>query len=131
MFGLHWKLNFLCVWHFFCGSHTLFMGSTSTEFCKKKIKTKSHGTIHTFKNYFATIFLVINFQFLAISDIQTDPLECFLGTFITSDWIVGLTSCSLLFDILLNSCLTGCKLAWVNWSSPTFHVKLLLPITQI
>ena len=63
----------------------LFMGPTSTEFCKKKIKTKSHGTIHTFKNYFATVFLVINFQFLAISDIQTDPLECFLGTFITSD----------------------------------------------
>ena len=43
---------------------------------KKKIKTRSHGTIHAFKNYFVTVFLVFNFQFsvsVKISCIQTDP----------------------------------------------------------
>ena len=37
--------------------HALFMGSTITLF-KKNIKNGSHNTIHTFKNYFATIFLI-------------------------------------------------------------------------
>ena len=37
------------------------------------IKNRSHGTIHTFKNYFATVFSVFNFQFSTkISCIQTD-----------------------------------------------------------
>ena len=27
------------------------------------IKNESHDTIHTFKNYFATVFLVFSFQF--------------------------------------------------------------------
>ena len=31
------------------------------------IKNKSHGTIHTFKNYFATVFSVFNFQFSTVS----------------------------------------------------------------
>ena len=44
------------------------MGSTATLF-KKKIKNESHSTIHTFKNYFATVFSVLT----TISSIQTDP----------------------------------------------------------
>ena len=28
--------------------------------CKTNFKTKSHGTIHTFKNYFVTAFLIFN-----------------------------------------------------------------------
>ena len=43
--------------------HTLFMGLTTTLFRKKYIKNGSYGTIYTFKNYFATVFLVFNFQF--------------------------------------------------------------------
>ena len=35
------------------------------------IKNGSHGTIHTFKNYFTTVFSV--FSFSKISFIQTDP----------------------------------------------------------
>ena len=31
------------------------------------------GTIHTFKNYFATVFSTISFQFSTINGIQTDP----------------------------------------------------------
>jgi len=38
-------------------------------------KFGSYNTIHTFKNYFATMFSVISFQFSAISDIQTDPKQ--------------------------------------------------------
>ena len=38
-------------------------------YSKKKIKNRFHGTIHTFKNYFATVFLVFN----KINCIQTDP----------------------------------------------------------
>ena len=48
------------------------------------IKNESHGTIHTFKNYFTTVFLV----FSKISCIQTDllslyfpPSSCFLFLF--------------------------------------------------
>ena len=39
------------------------------------IKNEFHSTIHTFKNYFAKVFLVFNFQFsvsVIISSIQTD-----------------------------------------------------------
>ena len=59
---------------FFSGSCALFMGPTSTFFSKNNFKIGSHGTIHTFKNYFTIVFLAFNFQFLAISDIQTDPI---------------------------------------------------------
>ena len=33
----------------------------------------SHGTIHTFKNYFAIVFSAISFQFSVTSSIQTHP----------------------------------------------------------
>ena len=49
----------LGIWRFFPKSHTLFIGPESTKKCKFCFKTKSHGTIHTFKNYFDIIFLVI------------------------------------------------------------------------
>ena len=39
----------------FSGSHTLFTGPTST-LLRKKIKNRSHGIIHTLKNYFVTVF---------------------------------------------------------------------------
>ena len=43
------------------GSRVLFTGPVSNFFNKNKnFKTGSHGTIHTFKNYFATVFLVFN-----------------------------------------------------------------------
>ena len=58
-FGLHWNYLSACVW-FFCGSHALFTGLASTDFNKFNFKTESHGTIHTFKNYFATVFLVFS-----------------------------------------------------------------------
>ena len=49
-----------------CGNkvtvHILFMGPTITLFRKKNIKNGSHGTIHTFKNYFTIMFLIFNFQ---------------------------------------------------------------------
>ena len=45
---------------FFNGSRALFMGPASTLFSKKNFKTESHGTIHTFKNYFVTIFSVFS-----------------------------------------------------------------------
>ena len=33
---------------------------TNTEKCKSNFKIGSHNTIHTFKNYFATVFLVFS-----------------------------------------------------------------------
>ena len=39
------------------------------------IKSGSHGTIHTFKNYFATVFSVFNFN--KISSIQTNLKYCY------------------------------------------------------
>ena len=37
------------------------------------IKNGSHDTIHTFKNYFATVFFSFQFQFSIFNCIQTDP----------------------------------------------------------
>jgi len=51
---------------FLCGSRALFTEPARTFFNKNNFKTGSYGTIHIFKNYFATVFS-------AISDIQTDP----------------------------------------------------------
>jgi len=41
-------------------SRVLFTGPTSTKFSKFFIKTWSYSTIHTFKNYFVTMFLVFS-----------------------------------------------------------------------
>ena len=38
----------------------LFMGPASTFFNKIFIKIESHGTIHTFKNYFIIVFSVFS-----------------------------------------------------------------------
>ena len=42
--------------------YALFITVHSTVHVIKNIKNGSHGTIHTFKNYFATIFSVFNFS---------------------------------------------------------------------
>ena len=42
--------------------YILFMGPTVTLFRKKKLKNESHSTIHTFKNYFVTMFSVFSFS---------------------------------------------------------------------
>ena len=49
----------------------LFMNPQIPLFSNFFIKNGSHDTIHTFKNYFATMFSV--FSFSKISSIQTDP----------------------------------------------------------
>ena len=41
------------------------------EKCKSNFKSESHNTTHTFKNYFATVFSAISFQFSTTSNIQT------------------------------------------------------------
>ena len=46
--------------HFICESCALFMRPTSTDSSKINFKTGSHDTIHTFKNYFAIVFLVFS-----------------------------------------------------------------------
>ena len=53
---------------FFSEFRILFMGPEST-LLKKNFKIGSYSTIHTFKNYFITVFSVFN----KISNIQTDP----------------------------------------------------------
>ena len=57
------KTTHVTVWRFSLGSHALFMRPASKEKDKFCFKIESHGTIHTFKNYFSTVFLVISFQF--------------------------------------------------------------------
>ena len=54
---------------------------SSTIHAFKNIKNWSHGTIRTFKNYFAIIFSVFSFQFsvsVTISSIQIDLKSYFL-----------------------------------------------------
>ena len=57
----------------FLGSHVLFTEFANMKYGKCNFKTGSHGTIHIFKNYFVTVFLVISFHFLTINSILTDP----------------------------------------------------------
>ena len=64
------ETKFSAVFYVFSGFYVLFTGSISTLFSKKNFKIKSHGTIYTFKNYFAIMFSVYSFQILAISGIQ-------------------------------------------------------------
>ena len=45
-----------CVFNVFSGSRALFIRPASTFFHKNNFKIGSHSTIHTFKNYFATLF---------------------------------------------------------------------------
>ena len=52
---------------FLVGSVHYLQDSRTLFFTKIFIKNGSYGTIHIFKNYFATIFLI----FSKISDIQT------------------------------------------------------------
>ena len=73
------ETKFSVVFYDFIGFHVLFTGSISTLFSKINFKTKSHGTIYTFKNYFIIMFLVYNFQILAISGIQTNPYSAKSG----------------------------------------------------
>ena len=56
----------------FLGSYTLFIGSANIDFDKYNFKIRYYGSIYIFKNIFIIVFLVINFQFSIISDIQTD-----------------------------------------------------------
>ena len=67
----------------FSGSCALFTQFANIESGKCNFKTGSHGTIHIFKNYFATIFSVINFQFLTINNILTDPNNLSFSKFST------------------------------------------------
>ena len=48
-----------------CTFHALFtsdLWDPQPLYFEKKVKNGSHSTIHTFKNYFATIFFVFSFQ---------------------------------------------------------------------
>ena len=45
---------------FSSGSRALFTGLASTLFSKNNFKTRSHGIIYTFKNYFVTVFSVFS-----------------------------------------------------------------------
>ena len=69
---------------FLCGSCVLFTGLVNTFFNNFFFKTGFHGTIHTFKNYFTTMFSFFSFQFSTISDIQTDP-NCLLSKTMLSE----------------------------------------------
>ena len=68
---MHCSLNSSCKCWLFFGEqciHALFTDSQISFFSNFFIKNGSHGTIHTFKNYFATVLSIF-------SCIQTDP-EC-------------------------------------------------------
>ena len=57
---------------FFLWVPCIVHGTASTDFSKFFFKTRFHGTIYIFKNYFVTVFSVFNFLFLTISGIQTN-----------------------------------------------------------
>ena len=68
-FSLHVNSNL--IWFTVQGTkitiYLLFITVYSTVHILKNIKNESHDTIHTFKNYFTTILLIFNFQFLVFS----------------------------------------------------------------
>ena len=63
---MYCSLNSNCKCWLFCSKQcisVLFMDSQIPLFSNFFIKNGSHGTIYTFKNYFATVFSVFSFQF--------------------------------------------------------------------
>ena len=54
------KSNKTCVCVFFCESCALFTEFASMDFSKFFFKIGFHGIIHTFKNYFTTVFSVFS-----------------------------------------------------------------------
>ena len=62
----------LCFW---LGSTALFMIQPKTQKHAYPYISGSHGIIHTFKNYFVTVFSVINFQFSANKQYPNRPLK--------------------------------------------------------
>ena len=66
------RMKFSIAFGVLCGSHALFMGFASTDFSKIFFKTGSHDTIHTFKNYFATVFSIFSNK-----RYSNRPLVCF------------------------------------------------------
>ena len=50
-------MNLLCMRQL-----SLFTHCSSTVHAFKNIKNGSHGTIHTFKNYFVTVFSIFSFS---------------------------------------------------------------------
>ena len=68
-FSLH--VNSKLIWFTVQGTkitvYILFINVHSTVHELKNIKNGSHGTIHTFKNYFVTVLLIFSFQFLVFS----------------------------------------------------------------
>ena len=71
-FGVTWLLFMYCLLNsnrkcwLFCSKqciNVLFMDPQIPLFSNFFIKNESYGTIHTFKNYFATVFSVFSFQF--------------------------------------------------------------------
>ena len=56
-------MKFSTAFDVLCGFRILFTRPVSTDFNKFFLKKNgSYSTIHIFKNYFVTIFLVFNFQ---------------------------------------------------------------------
>ena len=66
------RMKFSIAFGVLCGSHILFTGFASTDFSKIFFKTGSHDTIHTFKNYFATVFSIFSNK-----RYSNRPLVCF------------------------------------------------------
>ena len=81
--------NFLPIFREQC-IRALFTDPQISFFINFFIKNGFHSTIHTFKNYFATVFSV--FSFSKISSIQTDPK--FQNISIVA---LGLEKCFILF----------------------------------
>ena len=55
--------------------YALFMDPQISFFINFFIKNESHGTIYTFKNYFATVISAINFQFQQNKSYPNRPLQ--------------------------------------------------------
>ena len=106
-------VHVLCERQFYClyTVYALFMGPTITLF-RKNIKNGSHGTIYTFKNYFATVFFSFQFQFSVFSCIQTDPNNTFAKAYLVK-FSVSLTPLPII------NCISMCmddksKIYWLS-----------------
>ena len=73
------------------------MHCSSTVYTFKNIKNRSYGTIHTFKNYFVTMFLVFNFSIFSFNKHKFNP-NLFLHLFL--DWIYFCTKIWIITSIL-------------------------------
>ena len=97
--------------------HALFMGLITT-LLKKYIKNGTHSIIHTFKNYFVTVFSVFSFnknKLYPNRPVQKKPKKKFITLHPIFNLSLFLMLCFFIFFLTFSLSIIVFKKYWVIW----------------